>query len=191
LWLVLAADQRLQLSKALLVPCDSHGLQLLIKDVLGIPHYKVIQSQIILVINTFCRSPLQLSILSEKQNACYGKTSALVLAVITCWGTQARGIESIYKNEEAFKAYVLDDHTQLDHKVSQVLCSRDFWNNIEELCDIILPIHKVQVQSEFTNAHLGLIVSRWLTIRDYLELIVDLQPARPEILQLFKKRIGR
>ena len=126
LWRILAANQRLQLSKALFVPCDSHGLQLLIKDVLGIPYYKVIQSQIMLVINTFRRSPLQLSILCEKQKACYGKTSALVLAVITRWVTQARAIESIYKNKKAFKAYVLDDRTQLDHKVSQLLCSRDF-----------------------------------------------------------------
>jgi len=82
LWRILAADQRLQLSKALFVPCDSHGLQLLIKDVLGIPHYKVIQSQIILVINIFCWSALQLSILREKQKASYGTTSAWVLAVI-------------------------------------------------------------------------------------------------------------
>jgi len=126
LWRILAANQRLQLSKALFVPCDSHGLQLLIKDVLGIPYYKVIQSQIMLVINTFRRSPLQLSILCEKQNAFYGKTSALVLAVITHWGTQAHAIESIYKNKKAFKAYVLDDRTQLDHQVSQLLCLRDF-----------------------------------------------------------------
>jgi len=184
-------DQRLQLSKALFLPCDSHGLQLLIKDVLGIPHYKVIQSQIRLVINTFCRSPLQLSIFPEKQKACYGKTTALVLVVITRWGTQAWAIESIYKNKKVFKACGLDDRTQLDHEASQLLCSRDFWNNIEELCDLILPIHKVQVQSEFTNAHLELIVSYWLTIRNHLEHIVDLQPALPEILQLFKKQMGR
>jgi len=66
LWQILAADQRLQLSKALFVPCDFHGLQL-IKDVLGLSHYKVIQSQIMLVINTFRRSPLQLSILCKKR----------------------------------------------------------------------------------------------------------------------------
>ena len=191
LWRILAADQRLQLSKALFVPCDSHGLQLLIKDVLGIPHYKIIQSQIMLVINTFRQSPLQLSILREKQKACYGKTSALVLAVITRWGTQARAIESIYKNKEAFKAYVRDDRTQLEHEVSQLLCSRDFWNNVEELRDLILPIHKVQVQSESTDAHLGLVVSRWLTIRNHLERIVDQQPSLPDLLQLFAKRMDR
>jgi len=191
LWRILAADERLQLSKALFVPCDSHGLQLLIKDVLGIPHYKIIQSQIMLVINTFRRSPLQLSILREKQRVCYGKTSALVLAVITRWGTQARAIESIYKNKDAFKAYVLDDRTQLEHEVTQLLSSRDFWNNIEELRDLILPIHKVQVESESTNAHLGLVVSRWLTIRNHLERIVDIQPSLPAILELFGKRMDR
>ena len=117
-----------------------------------------------LVINTFHHSPLQLSFLRQKQKPCYGKTSALVLAVITRWGTQARAIESIYKNKEAFKAFVLDDRIQLDHEVSQLLCSRNFWNNIEELHDLILPIHMIQVQSESTNSHLGLVVSCWLTI---------------------------
>ena len=140
LWRILAADQRLQLSKALFVLCDSHGLQLLIKDVLGIPHYKVIQSQIMLFINTFRRSPLQLSILGEKPKACYGKTSALVLNVITRWSTPACTIESIYKNKETFKAYVLDDCTQLEHEVFQLRCSCDFGNNVEELHDLILPI---------------------------------------------------
>jgi len=144
-----------------------------------------------LVINTFRRSPLQLSILREKQKPCYGKTSALVLAVITRWGTQARAIESIYKNKEAFKAYVLDDRTQLDHEVFQLLCSRDFWNNVEELRDLILPIHKVQVHSESSNTHLGLVVPHWLTIRNHLKRIVDVQPAQPEILQLLKERMDR
>jgi len=123
-----------------------------------------------LVINIFCWSPLQLSILRKKQKPCYSKTSALVLAIITHWVTQAPAIESIYKNKDAFKAYVLDNRIQLEQEVFQPLCSHDFWNNIEELCDLILPIHKVQVESESTNAHLGLVVSRWLMIRSHLNI---------------------
>lgn len=91
----LAANERLQLLKALFVSCDSHDLQPLIKDVPGIPHYKIIPFQIMLVINIFRQSPLQLLLLGEKQRAYYGKTSALVLAVITHWGTQVCAIESI------------------------------------------------------------------------------------------------
>jgi len=79
-FLLLTIDYNL--GKALFVPCDSHGFQRLIKDVRGIPHYKGIQFQIMLVINTFRRSPLRLLILREKPKPCYGKTSALVLAVI-------------------------------------------------------------------------------------------------------------
>ena len=45
------------------------------------------------------------------------------------------------------------------------------------------------MQSELTNAHLGLVVSRWLTIQSDLERIVNMQPSLQEILGLFETRM--
>jgi len=91
------------LAKALFVPCDSHGFQRLIKDVLEIPHYKVIQFQIMLVINTFRRSPLRLLILREKPKPCYGKTSALVLAVLPTEGPKPVGSNLFTRTERPLR----------------------------------------------------------------------------------------
>lgn len=82
-WKLLENDERLQKSKLLIVPCDFHGLQLLISNILGIPHYREIQCRITHIITTFRSSPKQLSILRKKQKTAYGKTSALILSAIT------------------------------------------------------------------------------------------------------------
>ncbi|KAG0135000.1 hypothetical protein HOY82DRAFT_601293 [Tuber indicum] len=134
-----------------------------------------------IVINTFHRSPLQLSILPDKLKAFYGKTSALVLAVITRWGTQAHAIKSIYRNKDTLKSYILNDLIQHEHEVTRLLSSHDFCNNVEELHDLILPNYVVLVQSESSNVHLRLVVSRRLTIHGHLECIVDRKASLQEI----------
>jgi len=54
-------------------------------------------------------------------------------------------MEFIYKNKPTFKAYVLDDGIQVEYEVINLLCSHDFWNNQDELCDFILPIYNIHV----------------------------------------------
>ena len=192
-WKLLENDERLQKSKPLMVPCDSHGLQLLIGDILSIPHYKEIQRRITLIITTFRSSPKQLSILREKQKTVYGKTSALILSVITRWGTQARAINSLYQNKDAFKLYLLDSRTSINNTIIDLLGSRQFWHEVEELRDLILPIHEHQIFSESENSHLGKIVNRWLEIRRHLINISQQAPQSGpgQLIELFDKRMKR
>lgn len=68
IWKLLENDERLWKSWSLMVPCDCHGLQLLIGDIHSIPYYKEIHHHITQIITTFRSSPKQLSILQEKQN---------------------------------------------------------------------------------------------------------------------------
>jgi len=120
---LLENNERLRKSRPLIVPCDSHGLQLLIGDILSVPFYKEIHRCITQIITTFQSSPKQLSILREKQKSKYGKTSALILSVITRWGTQARAINLVYHNKDAFKLYLLYFRSSMNNTVIDLLGS--------------------------------------------------------------------
>lgn len=59
--------------------CDSHGLQLLIKDILQLPWFKELMKKISKLVSAFRKSPLQLAILREHQKKEYGRHRALIL----------------------------------------------------------------------------------------------------------------
>jgi hypothetical protein len=71
-----------------MVPCDSHGKQLVIKDVLELDECATVFAMAAEVIEKFHRAPLQLARLRELQKKEYGKTQSLLSAVITHWGSQ-------------------------------------------------------------------------------------------------------
>jgi hypothetical protein len=79
-WLGLEAVDKL--SHVLFIPCDSHGLQLLIKDLLDQPRIAEVMIMAQTIINAFHRAEKQYAILRSKQE----KLSALLLAVIIRWG---------------------------------------------------------------------------------------------------------
>ena len=86
----------------------------------------------------------------------------------TRWGTQARAINSLYQNKDAFKLSLLDSRTSINNTVIDLLGSPLFWHQVEELRDLILPIYQHQIFSESENLHLGKIVHWWLEIRRHL-----------------------
>jgi hypothetical protein len=62
--------------------CDSHGLQLLIKDILKLPWYSDVVKSISKIVATFKKSPLQMAILREHQMVVYGKHKAFILRYV-------------------------------------------------------------------------------------------------------------
>jgi len=89
----------------LFIPCDSHGIQLLIKDLLQLPHFSNVANQAQSVAKAFRRAPLQYARLRENQLYFYQRYQSLVLSVITRWGTQFRLIQSVLKSKDALKRY--------------------------------------------------------------------------------------
>jgi hypothetical protein len=59
--------------------CDSHGLQLLIKDILQIPWFASVVKRISKIVGDFRKSLLQLAILREYQMLEYGKHKAFII----------------------------------------------------------------------------------------------------------------
>jgi hypothetical protein len=85
------------LKHAFFIPCDSHGLQLLIKDVLESQPFCDIIAKAQMIVSTFHRAPKQYAILRSKQE----KPTAFVLSVITRWGSQYGLVLSVLKNKQA------------------------------------------------------------------------------------------
>lgn len=62
-WRILAQDPFLLEARSLFVPCNSHSLQILIGDILNIPYYKIVHTQLTSITTTFRASPKQLALL--------------------------------------------------------------------------------------------------------------------------------
>jgi hypothetical protein len=109
-------------SHVLCVPCDSHGLQLLIGDLLEkIPTFKAIKDSAEQIASAFKNAPLQLAILRRHQHTCYGKHRAFVLAVATHWGTQAGLVHSVANNKDALLCYLEDPTINMRSQVLEIL----------------------------------------------------------------------
>lgn len=76
------------------IPCDSHGLKLLMKDIIETTWFSDRFQSAQNVVTHFNKSPKQLTLLREKMcNAYTGKKRAFIISVLTRWGTQVNMIE--------------------------------------------------------------------------------------------------
>jgi hypothetical protein len=86
-WRLLENNENMR--HTLFVPCDAHGLQLLVKDLLQhVPFFKTTHQQAQSIATAFRSAPLQYSRLRAQQKRKYNQHFALILAVITRWGSQ-------------------------------------------------------------------------------------------------------
>ncbi|KAG6111438.1 hypothetical protein E4U14_002477 [Claviceps sp. LM454 group G7] len=97
------------------IPCDSHGLQLLVKDIVSSEPIKSLISKAQLVVNKLRSSPKQLSLLREKS---YTTRRTLIVAAITRWGTQLQMIDSVLGNESQLSLYALDPMAEMKEVLS-------------------------------------------------------------------------
>src|SRR5438552_10256441 len=118
------------LKNCLFVPCDSHGLQLLVKDIVEhIPVFKATLEQAQAVVKAFKNAPLQLSFLREYQVQHYQQPVALILSVITRWGTQYRLVNSLIKSKDALQYYAVKHaKEELAFNAHEFLIDSTFWS---------------------------------------------------------------
>ena len=158
-------DKSKQLSHALFIPCDAHGLQLLILDIINAAFKEDFQQANNLV-GWFDRSLKQLAALRDIQRE-VGKQLALVIAVKTRWGTQFGLIKRLLINKIALKMYAVSD---LDIEKTQqsyldIINNEDFWTRLEAAAEILQPIDDALKEAEADKSHLGLVYPRWRKIR--------------------------
>ena len=162
----MSADPRFK--DCFFVLCDSHGIQLLIKRVIELVAYQQNFKKAQSIAGAFSHSRLQLAILREKQTELYGRTYAITLSVITRWGSQYNLLSSLKRSKDALKAYAVDSRALISKDktdITSTLLDRAFWNDVEDLEEIIRPLHEAQLSSEDDNAHLGHVTKRWLEMK--------------------------
>src|SRR5579859_4021468 len=97
------------LKHCLFIPCDSHSIQLLFKDILNLPYFVKVLQQAQLVAKSFGKALLQFTHLWNIQlTQFYHRHQSLILSVIMHWGTQFHLIQSVLKSKYALKCYASD-----------------------------------------------------------------------------------
>ncbi|KAF7926468.1 hypothetical protein BELL_0275g00120 [Botrytis elliptica] len=120
------------------IPCDSHGLQLIFKDLLfpGKNQYGASIETVLGfffkeandIIVHFTKSSKELSLLRSIMVLNYKKIFALIKTVPTRWGTQVHMLESIQRVQLALQNYARHPNAvyQLDHILSNIM----FWQKL-------------------------------------------------------------
>lgn len=172
-WDILGSDTRLQ--HAFFIPCDSHGLQLLIKDLLGLESLSVVFLQALKVVNSLRKAKHHLGILRKHQQAIYGEKRALIVSTILRWGTQVDLLESVSRNKQALQRFALDEDVVFQVKkdkplnpIKTWLVDSNFWASLDDLINILRPIYEAQNLSERNGATIDLVYSRCLNIQKHL-----------------------
>ena len=84
-----------------MIPCDSHGLQLIMKNMVDpksskVPRVKEVFKPALEVVVFFHHSPLEYARMQAKQIEKWGHRNALIASVITRWGTQYNTLLSLH-----------------------------------------------------------------------------------------------
>jgi hypothetical protein len=113
------------------------------------------------IVHAFHKAKKQYSILRSKQE----KPQALLLSVITRWGTQFMLIISVLRCKSALFAWLGDPRAQMgkkgENKLSSIITDHSFWIDLSTIEQIVRPIHEAQKMSESDNSTLSKVVPRW------------------------------
>ena len=162
-------DKRANWNHVFFIPCDSHGIQLFMKDLTELFWFREIFAAAQRIVSYFHGADKQLAILRKNQRRLYSREYALSLSVITRWGSQYRLTMSPLKSRQALKEWAIYDRleipadeekTKLQKAVIASLLDHDFWQDLEELEIIIGYIHEQQLMSESGKSHIEHIASR-------------------------------
>ncbi|RKF81884.1 hypothetical protein GcM3_030035, partial [Golovinomyces cichoracearum] len=180
-WRILSAT--VEGKHVLSAPCDSHGLQLIFKDLLW-PGIDRDRNQIDTaigkffhhgpnkILSYFTSSPKQLIYLREIMATTTGGVKALITTVPTRWGTQFLKIKSINRSYESLKIYAgkPDDINEpiVDLKASHLHYNCDFWQHNKELERLLEPLHNLQKMCESNKARLNKVYTHWATVEAHL-----------------------
>ncbi|KAL5610907.1 hypothetical protein FOBRF1_007024 [Fusarium oxysporum] len=164
--------------------CDSHGLQLLIKDILEQPFFEEAFKSATLIVTFFKKSKLQLARLREAQKAAWGHHKAFLSAAITRWGSQFNSLWSALRCKEPLQTYarrpdvraeLASGSLELLPRVLESVNNPHFWIRLETVLAIIKPVSSRQHASEADRAHIGHVIPRWLEIKAEWKALDDSQ----------------
>jgi hypothetical protein len=155
-----------------IVGCDSHGLQLLIKDIIEMPQSKSIFTQAQEIVQAFSHSPKQLGILRQYMINSLGGIKSFALSVMTRWGSQVRMLQSLQRAKLALKVYYTllpVDAGKSIRKHQSLIHNENWWESITNLLKILDPINEAIKMSESDKANLHYVIPRWKRLWKHLD----------------------
>ena len=169
-----------ELSHVHSVPCNSHGIQLILKDILkpGVDANKAPNHTTIgefftsgpnAVVSAFSKATKQLAYLRDCMEKTIGKVVALIATVPTRWGTQVAQCASLLKSEASLKAYANLTHPDVKLSVKEDLKSDLWWQNLHALHLVLLPIHERQKMSESNRSFLHRVYPQWVELSAHID----------------------
>ena len=160
------------LKHVFVVPCDPHGIQLFLKDILGLSWFKRIMKQAQQIVRSFRAAHKEYSLLRNFQMEILGKKVALILHCITRWGSQVGMLNSVLANQRVLELYSQQAHPQIDANkknkethVLPILQDLGFWQDAARIQRILKPIHEIQYLSESDNYPLYRVLDNWMQIK--------------------------
>jgi hypothetical protein len=154
------------------VPCDSHGLQLLLGDIIEFLFFVDVMQKAQLIITSFRGLNKELAILWDFQIKAYGQHRSLILNVLTRWGTSVGLINLVLRSKEALLKYFQQKTPGIDHGKSYTLGSfvndYSFWKRLAIAQKVLDPIHKAQHMSEAEGHKLYTVTANWNKLRSHL-----------------------
>jgi hypothetical protein len=166
-----AIQAREPAASPLFVPCDSHGIQLMFKDIVEkIPFFERVSRGVKKIVGFFHGAHLQYGLLKEHQVQIYGKRLSLLSSVITRWGTEYAAAESVFRNKEALRALERNPQSSLDPAIIDLINDRTFWVDLEDTLEVLQPLNENLKMSESDTTHLGDVIPRW---KRFLQHVAD------------------
>jgi len=134
-WSLVERDRRTK--HVFCIACNSHGLQLLIYDLLDIEPYSTLLEKDQTITLFFRRPKLQYAILRKHQHHHFGRSKASVLAVTTLWGTQAGLIGSVLDNKRPLISYPNEENAEPAPDVKSIIGQTAFWACLDDLYTLL------------------------------------------------------
>ncbi|THV67714.1 hypothetical protein D6D28_07277 [Aureobasidium pullulans] len=180
------------------VLCDSHGLQLLIKDSChgsrsdgSIVYYKTTLVEANMV-SSYLRAANKLhALLVERAAEDSQKLRAFALAVVTRWGTQYSVVDALIENKallQSVSGQLAFFTSETGQRVLNLINDEGFWLRLEHLHSLLIPIHNAQVASESDRSTVAMVIPRWKDLQSDINDIEQL-PFKAEILRRLDQRL--
>ncbi len=169
----LLISQSPNLKHLFLISCDSHGLQLLIKDIVQTSRFSELFAQAQDVVQAFSTSPKQLAILRQHMASSIGGVRSFALSVITRWGSQVRMLRSLLRAAIPLRLYcssIPNGAGKTIRKYQSQIQDEKWWEAIKELLQILSPLDESIKMSESDRSNIHYVIPRWKRLQQHLEL---------------------
>ena len=198
LWRLINQDT--ELAHVHSIPCNSHGVSLLMKDLLwpgkdehrrqittSIGHFFATGPNDL--VSYFRKASKQLAYLRSCMINCSGKVKSLIATIPTRWGTQAAQLDSIINNQVALEAYATLPNASVEWRYT--LNDSRWWQQLQGVQSVIKPIHEKIKMSESNKTSLNKVFPQWIDLQSHISKYS--QPGSSpwwEDIKAYKERVG-